>query len=143
MGIEQFMIDRVDDQINWHDKKSQIAQKHYKTYQVIEIVLAAIIPLLSFFADKFIIQFIIAAIGSFIAIIEAITKLYKFHENWISYRCTCEALKTQKYLYITKSAPYNTTQETIDTLFVKNIETILSSQNNQWSNLHSKQQMNT
>ncbi|MEY8320338.1 DUF4231 domain-containing protein [Lachnospiraceae bacterium 46-61] len=142
MDIEQFITDRVDDQIKWHDKKSQIAQKYYKAYQVIEITLAAIIPLLSFFADKFIIQFTIAVIGSSIAIIEAITKLYKFHENWISYRCTCEALKTQKYLYVTKSAPYNVTQETVDTLFVKNIEMILSSQNNQWSNLHNQQQIN-
>ena len=141
MDIEQFIIDRVDEQIGWHDEKSKIAQKYYKTYQVIEIILAAIIPLLSFFADNFIIAFIIATIGSFIAIIEAITKLYKFHENWIHYRYTCESLKTQKYLYITKSSPYNTTQETVDTLFVKNIEMILSSQNNLWSNSHNIQQI--
>ena len=74
--------------------------------------------------------------GAVIAIIESITKLFKWHENWIEYRTTCELLRYQKYLYLTKSAPYNTEPETIDNIFVRNIENIISSENNKWKNIN-------
>lgn len=76
--------------------------------------------------------------GAIIAIIESVTKLFKWHENWIEYRTTCELLRYQKYLYLTKSAPYNVEPETIDNIFVRNIENIISSENNKWKNINSK-----
>lgn len=137
MDIEKYLKERVEDQINWYDQKSQYAQKRYKICQVIEIILASIIPLLSGYATKhYIIPIIIGIFGCVIAIIESITKLYKFHENWIQYRSTCELLRYQKHLYLTGSYPYNKNDETIDNVFVKNIETIISSENNQWKNLN-------
>ena len=77
--------------------------------------------------------------GAIIAIIESITKLFKWHENWIEYRTTCELLRYQKHLYLTKSAPYNTEPETIDNIFVRNIENIISSENNKWKNINSQE----
>lgn len=137
MNINQYLIDRVDNQINWYDKKSTTAQKFYKLYQIIEIILAALIPLFSGYATVCpLIPIIIGIFGATIAVIEAITKLYKFHENWIQYRSTCELLRYQKYLYITGSAPYNKDEETIDNIFVRNIENIISSENNQWKELN-------
>ncbi|MCI8673107.1 MAG: DUF4231 domain-containing protein [Lachnospiraceae bacterium] len=137
MDINQYLIERVDDQINWYDKKSTTAQKYYKRYQIAEIILAALIPLLSGYTSSCIfLQIIIGLFGATIAIIEAITKLYKFHENWIQYRSTCELLQHQKYLYLTQSFPYNKNDETIDNIFIKNVESIISSENNQWKALN-------
>ena len=45
-------------------------------------------------------------------------------------------LKYQKYVFLTKSSPYNTTNETVENMFVKNIEQIISSENNQWKSIH-------
>ena len=45
-------------------------------------------------------------------------------------------LRYQKHLYLTGSAPYNNQNETIDNIFVRNIESIISSENNQWKNLN-------
>lgn len=133
MNIDEYIISRVDDQIEWYDKKSVICQKKYKTTQTIEIVLAALIPLLSSYTtDCVAIAFIIGALGSAIAVIESLTKLYKWHENWIEYRSTCELLRFQKNLFLTKSAPYNTEPESIENIFVCNIENIISSENNKW-----------
>ena len=55
-----------------------------------------------------------------------------YHETWIQYRTTCELLKYHRYLYLTKSHPYNDSEETIDNIFVRNIENIISSENDQW-----------
>ena len=133
MSIEDYIKTRVDIEIQWYSKKSKHCQNMYKGYQVAEIILASLIPLLSVYAEKSsIVAFIVGLFGAFIAIIQSITKLYKYHENWIQYRTTCELLKYQKHMYLTRSYPYNDVDETIENIFVKNIENIISSENNQW-----------
>lgn len=140
MDIEQYMNTRVDDQIAWYDKKSIYCQKMYKRMQIAEIVLAALIPLLSAYSENCAIAIVVGLFGSAIAITESISKLNKYHENWIEYRTTCELLRYQKYLYETHSSPYNQEEETIENLFVRNIENIISSENNKWklTNLEEK-----
>lgn len=133
MQIEEYMKTRVDDQITWYDNKSTSCQNKYKLTQTIEIILAALIPLLSAYSkDCMLIAIIVGVLGSAIAIIESLTKLYKWHENWIEYRTTCELLKYQKHLFETESAPYNTEPESVENIFVRNIENIISSENNKW-----------
>lgn len=136
MNINDYISNRVDEQINWYDEKSMEAQKWYKRLQKTEIILAASIPLLSGYASIKLIAFLIGVFGAIIAIIESISKLNKYHENWIQYRTTCEMLKYQKNLYLTGSAPYNTKDETIENVFIRNIENIISAENNQWKNIN-------
>ena len=116
MNIQEYIEKRVDDQINWYDEKSRKAQKWYKGLQLLEIIIAALIPLLSGYTEHSYIPLIIGISGAVIAVIEAVTKLNNYHENWIQYRTTCEML--------------------IASLFVHNIENIISSENNQWKNLN-------
>lgn len=133
LDINQYIEERLNNQIQWYSQKSQHAQKMYKSFQITEIIIAATIPLLSgYTTDYVIIAIIVGVLGAIIAIIETISKLFKWHENWIEYRTTCELLKYHKYLYLTQSSPYNPAEETIDNLFVQNIEDIISSENNQW-----------
>ena len=133
MNIEKYINDRVNNQIEWYDKKSKYNQYFYKVLQLIEIILAAAIPVLTNYAmNSKLITFIIAIIGALIVIIESISKMNKYHENWVQYRTTCELLRYQKNLYETNTSPYNTDDETPENLFVKNIESIISSENNKW-----------
>lgn len=141
MNIQEYIKQRVDDQIDWYDKKSKNAQKWYKLLQIVEIVLASLIPLLSGYVSscKYI-ALIVGIFGAVIAVIESITKLNKYHENWIQYRSTCEMLKYQKHLFLTGSSPYNQYDETIENIFVRNIENIISSENNQWKNINTERE---
>lgn len=139
MDVNRYIEERLDPQIKWYDLKSLKCQKHYKRIQTIEIIIAALIPLFSGYTSyHFVIPIIIGFMGVVIAILESVSKLNKYHEYWIEYRSTCEMLKYQKHLYLTHSAPYNNQEETIDNLFVRNIEQIVSSENNQWKNLNEK-----
>ncbi len=141
MNIQEYIKQRVDDQIDWYDKKSKNAQKWYKRLQIIEIILAALIPLLSgYVSSRKYIALIVGIFGAAIAVIESITKLNKYHENWIQYRSTCEMLKYQKHLFLTGSSPYNQSDETIENIFVRNIENIISSENNQWKNINTERE---
>lgn len=145
MDIEQYIKNRVDDQIDWYDNKSVYCQKRYKFLQITEIVFAALIPLLSAYSKNQIVSIIVGLLGATIAIIESITKLNKYHENWIEYRTTCELLRYQKYLFETHSSPYNQEEETVENLFVRNVENIISSENNKWKlmNLEEKSKSST
>ena len=129
MDVKEYIKERLDPQIEWYSKKSKHCQKLYKTIQIIEIILAATIPLLSGYSDILLIS---------ITILESIAKLNKYHEYWIQYRSTCEILKYQKHIYLTSSAPYNKEDESVDNLFVRNIEQIISSENNQWKSINTK-----
>lgn len=133
MDINEYISCRLDDQINWYDSKAIVNQKKYKKAQTTEIILAATIPFLSAYAkDSVLIAIIVGICGVIITILQSLTKLNKWHENWIEYRTTCELLRYQKHLYITKSSPYNDNPETTDNLFIRNIENIISSENNKW-----------
>ena len=138
MNIHEYIANRLDPQIKWYDDTSLHCQKRYKLIQISEIILASVIPLLSGYCDMLWISIIVGIIGSIITVLESLAKLLRYHENWIQYRSTCELLKFQKYIFLTGSFPYNTTDETIENMFVKNIEQIISSENNQWKSTNTK-----
>ena len=136
MDINEYISTRLDPQIEWYDKKSVHAQRRYKQFQVAEIILAAFIPLLSGYTSLCdLIPIIIGFLGAIIVIIESITKLYKYHENWIQYRSTCEML--------TQSFPYNPNNETVDNIFIKNVEEIMSAENRHWKSINTAEKGNS
>lgn len=138
MNVEEFLKQRVDDQINWYDRKSQFHQRWYKILRFAEIVAAAAIPFLAGYITKErpetqLIQFIVGFLGFFIAVIAGVIGLYQFQERWVEYRTTCESLRHEKYLYLTKSEPYNVTKPF--PLFVQRVESLISVENSRWSQL--------
>ena len=100
--------ERLDDQIGWYDRKSQTAQRRYKTLKLAQVIIAAVIPLASALpipAAEF--KWVTAILGLLVLIIEAIQQLNQDQQNWIAYRSTCEALKHEKYLYLAGAGPYS------------------------------------
>ena len=45
----------------------------------------------------------------------------------------------QKHLFVTKSSPYNIEPENIENIFVRNIENIISSENNKWKTVNTNE----
>ena len=131
-NIDTYIKNRLDDQIKWYDNKAASSQKWYKIFQIAELVIAAVIPLLSGYATgSMVIAALIGVGGALITLIEGICKLFRFHENWIEYRATCELLRHEKYLYQMKAFPY-CKEESYDQLFVKNVEALISSESSRW-----------
>lgn len=136
--INSYITNRLDDQINWYDKKAQQAQRIYKRLQVTEFVIAAAIPLLTNYTVNCpAVAFFVGLLGAAITVIESTEHLGRYHENWIEYRSACETLKHEKNLYLMNAYPYGT-DETKEQLFVHNIEDLLSSEGNKWKASNSK-----
>jgi Protein of unknown function (DUF4231) len=132
MNEEDYIAARVDDQIGWYDRKSQNSQCWFKWPRGIEILSAAAIPLLAGFAeDPFPVTLVVGLLGALIVVISSIISLNQFQENWTEYRTTCESLKHEKFLFLTKAEPYH--QEDPYRLFVQRIESLISKENSAWS----------
>ncbi len=132
MDHEQYLQERVEDQINWYDGKSKSNQNWFKSLRVIEIISAAIIPFFAGYSES--IPFgtiIIGCLGVIIAVCAGLSALYKFQENWLMYRTTCETLRHEKFLFVTKTKPYD--DEEAFNQFVTRIENLISKENTQWA----------
>lgn len=134
---------RLEDQICWYSMKSSQCQTLYKRFQTAEIILASLISVMaglnSVLQDcKSIILVAMSLFGAAIAVIESTCKMNKYHENWIQYRYISEILKHEKYLYLTKTAPYNEEEEEeAFQILVERTERTISSENVNWVGLNS------
>jgi len=132
MNEEQYISERVDKQIVWYGQKSQNAQKCFKALRGFEIIAAALIPIIAGFGGEDLpITFILGSLGALIAVASAFISLNQYQENWIEYRTTCESLKHEKFLFLTRAAPYHDEKPLI--IFVQRIESLISKENNTWS----------
>jgi hypothetical protein len=125
------VIDRLEDQISWYDRKSQSAQHTFKRIKVVEILSAAMIPflaVLSFPHDKL----VTAGLGVLITILEGLLHLNQYQQFWRMYRSTCEALKHEKYTYLANAGPYAGVADPRAAL-AERVETLVSQEHAQWS----------
>ena len=132
MDEKQYIKDRVDDQFNFFDKKSETSQNRYRTWRVILILLSVSIPFMTLMTEwDQQIKYIVAFAGMLIAAIEGFLSLYKFQEDWVNNRKAAESLKREKFLYLTKAGDYK--KEGAFDLFVSRIENILAQENKSWA----------
>ena len=127
------IIERLEDQISWYDRKSQSAQRIYKRIKIVEILAAALIPLLaalSFRNDKL----VTAGLGVLITILEGLLHLNQYQQLWSTYRSTCEALKHEKYVYLAGAGPYTGAADA-HALLAERIESLVSQEHAQWSSM--------
>lgn len=123
-------LQRLDDQIDWYDKKSQNAEFWFKRLKLVQLVTAGVIPMLAIFGipgtDK-----VTAILGLVILVAEGLQQLNQYQTNWISYRSTCEALRHEKYLYLAKAGPYAKAEQALP-LLADRIEGLISQQHAKW-----------
>lgn len=139
MDSDQYLSERLNNQIDWYDRKSQYNQKRSQFLRILEILLAGFIPLLSGLGGENIVLFriITGVLGVGVIIISGILSIFKFQENWLEYRSTCEMLKREKYLFETKTSPYNSDNPL--PLLVDRVESIILSENKNWLKYISEQ----
>lgn len=129
---KEYFERRLDDQIDWYDKKSSSNQKAYKRLRLIEIIAAASIPLLAGIGGApFLLALTIGILGLLVAVLAGTLGLYRFQENWSEYRASAESLKQEKYLYLARAAPYDGDRPF--ELLVQRVEALLRQETTAWT----------
>ncbi|TXD83220.1 DUF4231 domain-containing protein [Subsaximicrobium wynnwilliamsii] len=134
MNQEEYIEQRLDNQIKWYSAKSATNQKKHKYWQVIKIISALLITTLSIVVDKFReITIVIGVLGAFVVFVESFVKIFDYEKLWLQYRTTSERLKREKLLFQTKSKPYH--GEDSFALLVQQCEAIMQNEVQGWVEL--------
>jgi Protein of unknown function (DUF4231) len=134
MRPEAYLKERLDEQINWYNAKGKSAQNWFKILRIVEICIAAMIPLLSGFGEKLGLPnwaFWCALAGGLLTIIAGVLSLNRFQELWVGYRAVAEALLREKLLYLTRTPPYDAASPL--PLLVQNVEGLMAQENKSWT----------
>jgi hypothetical protein len=124
---------RLEDQLNWYDRKSVAAQRAYKAAKVAQLVVGAAVPVVALAAVP---DTLTAILGAVVVVLEGIQQLYQWQTNWVLYRSTAEALKHERYLFLAEAGPY--TGRDRDKVLAERIEGLVSQEHAKWTEAHER-----
>src|SRR5688500_2975403 len=105
-GLDHPAWARLVDQLFWYSRKSSAAQRAFTRLKVIEFAIAATVPVVAAAQGP---ALLTAALAAVVVVLEAVQHLYQWQTNWVLYRSTAEALKHEKYLFLSCAGPYAST----------------------------------
>ena len=142
-NFDDYLKNRYWDQINYYEVKAGHNQRIYRCLQWALIILAALTPaLIEFNLNDLIGKGFghIATLTSVIVVIlTAALKTFKYQENWINYRTTCEALKKEIYLYDAGLSDYQQSDDR-EAQFIDRVEALLARENTIWLTVQKKKE---
>jgi hypothetical protein len=121
--------DRLEDQIDWYDRSSTKNKRAFQQLKVLQLVAAAVVPVV---ASVHAAVWLIGGLGAGVVVVEGIQQLGQFQQNWINYRSTSEALKHEKYLFLSRAGPYQGRREP-DRLLAERVEGLVSQEHAKWT----------
>jgi Protein of unknown function (DUF4231) len=119
---------RLQDQIAWYDRKSQVNQSRFKLLKICQIVTAAAIPVAAGVSAP---SWLVGGAGALIVVLEGLQQLEQYQQNWTSYRSTCEQLKHEQFLYLAKAGPYAEAPSP-DAFLAERVESLVSQEHAAW-----------
>jgi hypothetical protein len=120
---------RLEDQLAWYDGRSAHHKDWFQRLKVLQIVVAAAIPVVAGAGAG---AWITGSLGATIVVLEGFQQLFQFQQNWLGYRATHEALKHEKFLYLAHAGPYRDATAP-DTLLAERVEGLVSQEHAAWS----------
>ena len=123
--------DRLEDHIGWYSRKSRENQHFYKWLKLLEIAVAASLPVVAAVHSP---VWVTGGLGAVIVVLEGAQHLYQFQEHWITYRSTAEALKHERYLYLAHAAQY--AGDDPHSQLAERLEGLISQEHAKWTASH-------
>ncbi len=137
---------RLEDQLAWMGSKAAAAQRMHKRLKILQVISAALIPFVTgwqidaphLVGSMPFSSFLAGFLGVVVVLLMALQQTGKYQENWLNYRQTVEALKSERHLHEVGAGAYQAATDP-DRLFAERIEDILQRENQAWVS-HTKRQ---
>ena len=126
---QSYAWERLTDQLSWYERKSASCKTWFHRFKVLQIVIAAAIPVVAGAGAG---AWITGSLGASIVVLEGFQQLFQFQQNWITYRATSESLKHEKFLYLTRAGPYRDSPEP-EVALAERVEGLVSQEHSAWS----------
>ena len=132
MSEQEYLDDRIQDQIDWYSKKSGAAKRWYQRLKALVIIISACIPVIAIVIsdEGNMAKIIVGIFGVLIVVLEGMLSHYKFKDIWLEYRMTSELLNREKLFYLTNSGPYKKNKSF--QALVERAEAIMGAENQSW-----------
>lgn len=122
---QKYYMDQWKQQQEYHSKKAKDFKQRHQLLQTIIVVGALVVPI-ALNMDG-ISPFIPTAISLVVALATGLENVYRYGEQWVTFRRTSEMLKREQRMYIARAEAY-TGANPFD-VFVQRVEGILGEQN--------------
>jgi hypothetical protein len=119
---------RLADQIDFFDKRSKQNQTSYKRLKSVTLVFSVLITVSGSLPLP---PWVVPVLGGAIVVIEGLVQLNSRVQNWLSYRNTCEALRHEKYLCLSRAGAYKDAAAP-ESLLAERTEEILGRDRSSW-----------
>ena len=119
---------RIADQIDYFNKRSIQNQARYKRFKFITLLFAALVTVSGALTLP---VWVVPMLGASIVVVEGLVQMNSMVQNWLSYRNTCETLKHEKYLALSKAGPYKDETD-IPRLLAERTEEICNKDRSSW-----------
>ena len=129
---ETYLQERLEEQISWLGKTSQSNKQAFLRLRLLQILLGTAITIFSPFSTRFCWGAVaVSMAGGGVAVAGSLLALNRHQENWLRYRGLAEALKHEKYLFLTGTPPYDATDSAFQ-LLVSTSEALMAAESSQW-----------
>jgi len=127
--MSDVVLERVENEISWYDNKSASNQRLFKRLKFATLAISVSIPLAALLVtlNPIVGAVTTGALGATIALLDGLQQLNQYHNNWIAYRSTAEALKHEKFLFLSAAGAYASAQNP-KALLAENVEALVSSE---------------
>jgi uncharacterized integral membrane protein len=129
-AFDKYLAERYEPQVEWYDRKAIWNQRVYTGFQWTVIVLGAITPVLVAVGGEWQ-RWSAVVVGSLVAIGIAGLKTFKYQENWVNYRTTCETLRKEIH-YLQAGVDAYRGAANPAALFVERVEALIARENSMW-----------
>jgi uncharacterized protein DUF4231 len=109
---DDYIKNRLEDQMNWHAAKARSNKERFRIYQFIVIIAGGLIPFLntaSYLPEQ--IRIISSLLGTIVAILTAINQFEKYETAWNENRTIAERLKREKVFFKYNTGYYSYVKE--------------------------------
>ena len=143
MNDDEYITDRLENQMNWFDRKSSWHQQRYKKLKRWEFAIGASIPVMVSFSAScdlqlhlfgvsfsWLLQIFASVAGVVLVFITKHLELEDHYKLWKDYWANAEQLQHELMLYTSRTEPYHTDQAYHD--LVENVEGLLNKENMKW-----------
>lgn len=132
LDAEAYLAERLNQQLAWLSQASRSNKRAFLRLRLLEILLGSGITIVSPFAAHWPWgSLAIALAGGGVAVSASVLALNRHQENWLRYRGLAEALKREKYLFLTGAPPYDQPSGAFQRL-VGNAEALMGQESAVW-----------
>jgi Protein of unknown function (DUF4231) len=146
LDVDSYLNERVQDQIDYHDRKAVESHRRFRRLALLSIGATSLTPLLLALSMTFsppsldeplnvvfgILPIVVAVVA---AVATASLSAFKHKESWITHRTVCEALRREAHLFRFNAGPYAQATDP-PALFVERAEGLMESEGKEWKQLY-------